>query len=154
MIVWRAFVLASGDFESTRNKKGGVSMFRRIREADWRTVAMFGLFVIWLVAMVLYIVARPINKVTNVQTIEGTVTEKTVKNSGKSGKYMVFIEDETGKIIPLGVTDSLLRLRFDSSDVWGNLHEGEKYRFEVGGSRWEILSWYPNIYSYEEITTE
>ena len=107
--------------------------------------------VLWLVALIVYCIARPIDKASHIREIEGIVTEKTVKNSNKSGTYLVFIEDETGSIIPLEVTDSLLRWRFNSSDVWGNIHEGQSYVFEVGGSRVEFMSWYPNIYSYREI---
>lgn len=109
------------------------------------------ILVLWMIAFIVACIVRPINKVSNIREIEGTVTEKTVKNGKDNGTYLVFIEDESGSIIPLEVTDSLFRWRFNSSDVWGNIHQGQKYVFEVGGSRVEFMSWYPNIYSYREI---
>ncbi len=125
-------------------------MFWRNRDVDWKMVGLYVIFVFWIVAMVLFVVARPINKVTNMRTIEGAVTDKTTKKVGKSDKYIVFIDDGSGRAIPLEVTDSLLKWRFNSSDVWGNIEVDKTYSFEVGGSRLGIFSWYPNIYSYEE----
>lgn len=109
--------------------------------------------------IVLFIVlcaARPINKVSDMRTIEGTVTEKTVKRSDDEDKYLVFVQETTpgGGLISLEITDSLLYGRFNSSDVYAGIEVGKTYSFEVGGSRVPVLSWYPNIYSYEEITTE
>ena len=115
-------------------------------------------FYLWLAAVALVaivcltlLVARPINKVRNIRKIEGTVTEKTVKRIGKRDTYLVFITDEHGKKHSLEITDSLLRWRWNSSDVYAGVKEGKKYSFEVGGSRVPILSWYPNIYGYKEI---
>ncbi len=125
-------------------------MFWRNRDVDWKMVGLYVIFVFWIVAMVLFVVARPINKVTNMRTIEGVVTDKATKKVGKSDKYIVFIDDGSGRAIPLEVTDSLLKWRFNSSDVWGNIEVDKTYSFEVGGSRLGIFSWYPNIYSYEE----
>lgn len=48
--------------------------------------------------IVLFIVlcaARPINKVSDMRTIEGTVTEKTVKRSDDEDKYLVFVQETT-----------------------------------------------------------
>lgn len=109
-------------------------------------------FIVWIILVAVTVAARPINKVTNIRTIEGTVTDKTTKKTGKTEKYLVFIDDGSGKVVPLEVTDALLRLRFDSSDVWGNIEIGKTYAFEVGGSRWALLSWYPNIYKAIEKT--
>ncbi len=114
-------------------------------------ILYWAIVILWLVALIVYCIARPIDKVLHIREIEGTVTENTVINSNKSGTYLVFIEDESGSVIPLEVTDSLFRWRFNSSDVWGNIQQGQKYVFEVGSSRVEFLSWYPNIYSYREI---
>ena len=125
----------------------GIGMFKSSSKGE---IALWILVILWLIALAAYIVARPIDKALYTREVEGIVTEKAVKNNRNQGTYLVFIEDETGSIIPLEVTDSLLRWRFNSSDVWGNIHEGQKYIFEVGGSRVEFMSWYPNIYSYHE----
>ncbi len=122
------------------------------RSWDPKLVLSVGLIVV----CVLICIARPINKVSDIRTIEGTVTEKTVKRSDDEDKYLVFVQQTTsgGGLISLEITDSLLYGRFNSSDVYAGIEVGKTYSFEVGGSRVPILSWYPNIYSYEEITTE
>lgn len=104
-------------------------MFWRNRDVDWKMVGLYVIFVFWIVAMVLFVIARPINKVTNMRTIEGVVTDKTTKKVGKSDKYIVFIDDGSGRAIPLEVTDSLLKWRFNSSDVWGNIDVDKTYSF-------------------------
>ena len=127
-------------------------MFWRRQEVDWKAIGLYAVFAVWIIGMIVFVSARPINKITNIRTITGTVTEKTTKRTGKTDKYIVFIDDGSGQAITLEVTDALLRLRFNSSDVWGNIEVGKTYDFEVGGSRIEIFSWYPNIYEFQEKT--
>lgn len=114
-------------------------------------------FIGWLYILLAVIVAgvlvialvRPFNKVSNISDITVTVTEKTVKNGEDSGKYLVFGEDENGTVHTFEITDSWLRFRFNSSDVYASIKPGNKYKFTVGGSRNHLLSWYPNIYEYK-----
>lgn len=103
-----------------------------------------------IIAILVLGFARPINKVSNIRHVQGTVTEKTVKRGDDKDKYLIFITDESGDSVSLEVTDSLLRWRFNSSDVYAGIEVGKRYSFEIGGSRIPILSWYPNIYSYDE----
>ena len=63
-----------------------------------------------------------------------------------SSAYMVFTTEGTFK-----VTDSLLLLRWDSSDVYAGIEEGQTYRFSVIGWRVPFLSWYPNIERAEQL---
>ena len=118
---------------------------------DRREKLFIAAAVLVIIALLVWIAARPINKVINIRKIEGTVTGTTVKRIGKKDTYLVFITDESGENVSLEVTDSLFRWRFNSSDVYAGIEDGKKYSFEVGGLRIPILSWYPNIYSYEEI---
>lgn len=96
---------------------------------------------------------RQINKVSNKREVTAVVTDKAVKNSSDKGRYLIFTEDEDGNINTYEITDSLLAGRFDSSDLYASIKVGERYRFEIGGSRNQVLSWYPNIYSCELIET-
>ncbi len=119
---------------------------------DVKAVFAFAVMAICIMVCIKELIIRPIDKVSDIRYVEGTVTEKTTKQVGRyEEKYLIFIDDGTGTVIPLEVTDSLLHGQFNSADIWGNIHEGVKYRFEVGGSRSEVSSWYPNIYSFEEI---
>ena len=60
-------------------------------------------------------------------------------------EYLVFT-DECGV---LENTDSLPRLKFDSSDIRAAIDEGETYRFSLYWWRFGFLSWYPNILDVE-----
>lgn len=120
-------------------------------------------YVVFMVAVVIVasvmgfmqLIYRPIDKTGDIREIYGEVTRVAVKNEGKSkGKYLVFTENENGEMQVLEVSDSWLKGRFNSSDVWGNIKEGKAYKFTVGGSRNEFWSWYPNIYEVEEIEKE
>ncbi len=78
-----------------------------------------------------------------------TVTDKAVKNNGDAGKYLIFTEDAEGNVATFEITDSWVAGRFNSSDVYAAIKVGNIYTFTVGGSRNELMSWYPNIYGYE-----
>ena len=94
---------------------------------------------------------RPINKVSNRREITATVTDKDVKNSDGESKYLVFTKTSEGETAVFEVTDALFAGRFDSSDLYAEIEIGKTYKFDVGGSRNRLFSWYPNIYGYEEV---
>lgn len=94
------------------------------------------------------------NKVTNERTVIATVTDKEVKRAGEdSDKYLVYTELDNGEVAVYEITDSLLKGRFDSSDLYAKIKIGETYKFTICGERIHFLSMYPNIYSAEIITT-
>lgn len=110
------------------------------------------LYIMLIVVIIVFAIiglARPFDKVSNIKDITVTVTDKVVKNGNDSGKYLIFGEDESGTVHTFEITDSLLRFRFNSSDVYAAIKTGSKYEFTVGGSRNHLLSWYPNIYEYK-----
>lgn len=102
-----------------------------------------------IIVLLAILIVKPFDKAFNTKDVVVTVTEKIVKNNGGSGKYLIFGEDESGTLRTFEITDNILRLRFNSSDVYAVIKTGGKYRFTVGGSRNRFLSWYPNIYEYE-----
>jgi hypothetical protein len=67
-------------------------------------------------------------------------------DSGQTCKYLVFTDKGTFE-----VTDSLLNGRFNSSDVYGRLHEGSTYNLKVVGFRIPIFSSYQNILEATEV---
>ena len=72
-----------------------------------------------------------------------------VKVTGKErvdGQYLVYTDEETFKI-----EDSLIFGRFDSSDVYGMLKKGKRYRIKVFGIRSGFLSSYRNIVEVEAL---
>lgn len=79
------------------------------------------------------------------QTIVAEVLDKdrVCKGNGNGGstcEYLVFTEFETFK-----VADSWMLGRFDSSNVYGRIREGETYEFRVRGWRMPFFSQYQNI---------
>lgn len=69
-----------------------------------------------------------------------TVQEKERVVTSDSSKYLVFTENEVFENV-----DSLMKFKFNSSDVYGDLKVGESYTYEVCGWRIPFLSWYRNI---------
>ena len=116
-------------------------------ELTWLSVIEVGLVIIFLCVSIY----RPLNKASDMREVTVTVTDKAVKNSGDDGKYLVFAEDAKGNVATFEVTDSWVAGRFNSSDVYAAIKVGNTYIFTIGGSRNELMSWYPNIYEYELI---
>ena len=113
--------------------------------------------VIFIIAIVIVLgvgIYRPFNKVSDMRDVTVTVTDKTVKNDGDDGKYLIFTEDKDGNIVTFEITDSLIAGRFNSSDVYAAIKVDNTYTFTVGGSRNEFMSWYPNIYEYKLVEDE
>lgn len=75
------------------------------------------------------------------------VTDKTVKNSNDHSTYLIFTETDDGKVRVFKDTDSVLRGKFNSSDIYGEIKVGKKYHFETYGLRIPFLSRYENIKS-------
>ena len=81
------------------------------------------------------------------------VTDKERVNYSDSGKYLIYGQEDNNTLV-LKNTDSLLRGKFNSSDIYAELEIGKTYEFTVVGYRIPILSYYENIIEYKEITNE
>lgn len=75
-----------------------------------------------------------------------TVIGKENTYQGKSTKYLVYNDITTYEI-----SDSIVYMRFDSSDVYGKVTVGKTYEAKLQGFRLPILSMYPNIITLKEI---
>lgn len=80
-----------------------------------------------------------------------TVVKTERINDNDDSKYLIFCETENGESIVFENTDSILRGKFDSSDIYAKLQSGKKYKFTVVGIRIKFLSVYQNIIHYEEL---
>lgn len=88
---------------------------------------------------------------------QGTVKHRTAKveekeavHHGGGTKYLLYPE----KGEPLENTDAMFHMKFNSSTIYGEIEEGECYRFEVYGWRLPFFSMYQNIIGKEEIKCE
>lgn len=66
--------------------------------------------------------------------------ERVCKSGDGGCEYLVFTDQGT-----FAIKDSFLIWRFDSSDVYGRIKDGQSYEAEVIGWRIPFLSMYPNI---------
>ena len=74
------------------------------------------------------------------QTVTAVVTKTETKRGTSEDKYLIFTEGEVFEN-----TDSLLRLKFNSSDVYGQIAAEKTCTFLVNGWRFRLLSMYRNI---------
>lgn len=82
---------------------------------------------------------------TGYETI--TIKEKWVKYSGEDAKYLV--SSEGGQVFQ--ITDSVIKWRFDSSNLYADLDEGDTYNINTQGWRFAVFSDYKNILEIEEM---
>ena len=73
------------------------------------------------------------------------------KNYKISSKYLVFADDENGNSLVFENTDCFIRGKFNSSNIQGQLKEGNTYRVTVIGYRIPYFSCYQNIIKVEEV---
>ena len=85
-----------------------------------------------------------------------TVTDKdriyTGSEDDRESKYLVFGDAEDGSSLVFENTDSVLRLKWNSSNVQGTLKVGNTYKVTVVGYRVPFLSMYENIIKVEEVS--
>lgn len=86
-------------------------------------------------------------------TITVTDKERIYEGSGdtSSSKYLVFGDDENGNALVFENTDCFIRGKWNSSNIQGQLKEGNTYKITVVGYRISFFSMYQNIIKVEEI---
>lgn len=86
-------------------------------------------------------------------TITVTDKEKIYEASGdtSSSKYLVFGDDENGNSLVFENTDCFIRGKWNSSNIQGQLKEGNTYKITVVGYRVSFFSMYQNIIKVEEV---
>ena len=86
-------------------------------------------------------------------TITVTDKERIYEGSGdtSSSKYLVFGDDDNGNSLVFENTDCFIRGKWNSSNIQGQLKEGNTYKVTVVGYRVSFFSMYQNIIMIEEI---
>jgi hypothetical protein len=82
------------------------------------------------------------------------VTDKERIYQNDSSKYLIFADDENGETVVFENTDCIARLKWNSSNIQGQLKEGTTYNVTVVGYRIPFLSMYQNIIKIDEIEGE
>jgi hypothetical protein len=79
-----------------------------------------------------------------------TVTGKeSIAQGGDQGGHTYRVYTNRGTFV---VEDSIIKLRFDSADEYGALHEGRTYHCDSFGFRIPIASAFKNIVGCEEVS--
>ena len=78
-----------------------------------------------------------------------TVTDKGIKQTNNSSKYLIYGTKANGEVETYEITDNFSRGQFDSSNKYGAIRIGETYNFIVIGVRIPYLSQYENIIGIE-----
>lgn len=73
-----------------------------------------------------------------------------VNNGEDNSKYLVWITRDDGTTETLECTDTLAFGKFNSSDLYGRLKEGRRFKATVAGYRFGCTSSYRNIISIDE----
>ena len=86
-------------------------------------------------------------------TITVTDKERIYEGSGdtSSSKYLVFCDDDNGNSLVFENTDCFIRGKWNSSNIQGQLKEGNTYKVTVVGYRVSFFSMYQNIIKIEEV---
>lgn len=107
--------------------------------------AMTAVCIFFLIGLVAYIQFGTITYVTVTVTGKDRVVEK--QGDVVSSKYLIFTEHEVFQN-----TDNMLFGKFNSSDIYASLAEGETYKFKVNGYRLGLTSAYRNILEVQSLT--
>lgn len=106
-----------------------------------KTQIVFVSILIFLaVAMSVFVVINFLHSETHTNCV---VNDKTATSSrdGDNTKYRVYT-DNCGTF---SIEDSVLTMKFNSSDIYGSIQEGGSYDFETRGYRIPLMSNFPNI---------
>lgn len=95
---------------------------------------------LFLIGLAVVLIGSPILNLVTQDTVMITVKDKERVSSGNS-KYLVWTEE--GEVFE--DTDVMIFLKYNSSDLYGELQVGRTYVVKVSGVRVRFLSWYRNI---------
>ena len=109
---------------------------------------MYFLAFIALFALVIFGQMFMVNNTSTIVVTTVTDKERVTYQSGETieSKYLIFTEAETFEC-----TDQFVVGKFNSSDVYGSIKEGQKYKFTVYGVRVPFMSMYRNIVNVEPV---
>ena len=96
---------------------------------------------LFLGVLLIMFIAFPLIKLSSITEFCDTVEEKWIKYHNEGAKYLISTKNHG----VLENTDELIVWKWDSSDVYAKITDGEYYCFKVIGWRIPLLSWYQNI---------
>lgn len=97
-----------------------------------------------IILFLVFFVGIPAAHHLSQEEIQITVVKTERVSNKESSRYLIFTENETFEN-----TDSWMFLKFDSSDLYGQLKTDSTYNVKVAGWRIKMLSSYRNIISIQ-----
>lgn len=85
------------------------------------------------------------------KTYTATITDKNIKTQNGDSTYLIYTKLDNGETRVFSIEDSLIKFRWNSSDLYAELVTGKTYKLEVIGWRIHLLSDYENIINASEI---
>ena len=101
-------------------------------------------FKIMLIALITMISFNMYYCYGTTESVVVTVTSKERIHNEDESIYLIYTDEGVFKN-----TDSIYYFKFNSSDIYGELKEGESYRLNVYGFRIPFLSKYKNIINFK-----
>lgn len=108
---------------------------------------MLGLFVLFIVVSLVLTVPFSFNDHKYIIT----VTDKERINKDDESKYLIFGDSDAEEDLIFENTDTLLRGKFNSSNIYSKLKVGNTYEITVVGYRIPLISCYENIIKVNEV---
>ena len=114
---------------------------------ETRTKVIVGIIAAVVVIGLIALIRLPFKFAYNDHDCVATVTDK---ERHESGYYLIFCKDLEGNTKVFKDDDTLLRWKWNSSDMYQEIEIGKTYLFHLNGYRSEFWSFYENILSFEE----
>lgn len=105
------------------------------------------LLIIFLLNIVIIILFRPIYFYSTKFEETITIKEKYQRVVGRTMKYLIVSENDTS----YNISNVWWKGDFNKADDWVELKVGKTYKIHGFGKRLPFLSWFRNIYAFEEV---
>lgn len=92
------------------------------------------------IVIIVFVVIVPLFIKSTDEIVIVKIIDKERVTKQNSSKYLIYTEDEVFEN-----TDTILFLKFNSSDVYSKLDKDKEYELLVYGWRIPLISWYRNI---------
>ena len=109
------------------------------------TTFSFSIIPILAIIIIIASIIGGISIYNNTSEYTITITDKERIYSDGDSKYLIFGEDANGTSLVFENTDSFFHGKWNSSNIQGQLKEGNTYTIKVYGYRIPMLSMYENI---------
>lgn len=129
--------------------------YKKVKSEFSKNKKRINLVTIMIILIFIVAILLSIGTSFNDHTYTITVTDKERVNKEDDSKYLVFADDiNTGDSLVFENTDTMVRFKWNSSNLQSKLHIGKTYKVTVIGFRFPITDMYENILKVKEYEDE